>query len=350
MPIHPVYGHERLLERLKGAIASDRFPATSMLSGPSGVGKQRIALSLAEALLCEKDGGSCGDCHSCRQVRGLAHPDLHWFVPFQPPKRRSSDPDKLIDEAAEAIAEIIAERRANPLYARPEPTASHPIASTRLIQRRLALKPFQGPRKVMILGDADRLVVQESSTEAANSLLKLLEEPPPGTYIMLTTSLPQSLLPTIRSRLVPIRVPPVAEDVVIRFLEQEMGVSGREVSKQAERARGAIGNLVAAKGRRSGAEGAERLLSAVKGGPVGRAALALSQPPWGARGDFTDMLDAAALRLRRQIADGAAANRTDLMRPLRALKILQAFREDAQRNVNPQLGIALLSQQLGQIQ
>ena len=114
MPIHPVYGHERLLERLKGAIASDRFPATSMLSGPSGVGKQRIALSLAEALLCEEGDGSCGDCHSCRQVQGLSHPDLHWFVPFQPPKRRSSDPDKLIDEAAEAIAEIIAGRRAIP--------------------------------------------------------------------------------------------------------------------------------------------------------------------------------------------------------------------------------------------
>jgi hypothetical protein len=84
------------------------------------------------------------------------------------------------------------------------------------------MTPFLGPRKVVILGDADRLIVQEASQEAANALLKVLEEPPADTSIMLTTADPEALLPTIRSRAVPLRVGRVPDTAVRRFLEEEV--------------------------------------------------------------------------------------------------------------------------------
>ncbi len=139
----PLYGHEPLVSRLAGAVASARFPQATLFVGPPGVGKQRVALWAAQALLCEaEESRPCGECLACRQVLGLSHPDLHWFVPILRPK--VTDPNKQVDEAASLLAEAMAARRENPLYGPPEPMASHPLASIRLLQRRVALKPFQG--------------------------------------------------------------------------------------------------------------------------------------------------------------------------------------------------------------
>src|SRR5205807_788003 len=92
MPLPPLYGHEGIRNRLAGAIASGRLPQGLLFEGPQGVGKQRLALWLGQALLCERnDGGAkregCGDCRPCRLVLTLSHPDLHWFVPVELERR-----------------------------------------------------------------------------------------------------------------------------------------------------------------------------------------------------------------------------------------------------------------------
>jgi DNA polymerase III subunit delta' len=346
MTLHRVYGHDALIDRLGGAISSGRFPQAALLTGPAGVGKQRIALWIAETILCSTGARPCGACQSCRQLEGLVHPDLHWFIPVVP-NRRSSDPDKQIEEVEEQLAETLAERRQRPLYEPLEGRASHAIASVRLLQRKVALKPFQGSRKIIILGDAERLVVQEGSQEAANALLKVLEEPPDDTVILVTAEQPQALLPTIRSRLTPIRVGPIADAPAAAFVAEQLGATGRAAERIVAQMAGRPGNAIATSDEAGTAEKrAELLLSAIGRGPVGWSEQALLQQPWDARGGFTAMLDALSVRLRRRmtgIADGSHGDAGDLDRYVRAMRVVEEHRSLAQGNVNPQVALAVLA-------
>src|SRR5207247_129909 len=184
MPIPPLYGHEGIRNRLAGAIASGRLPQSLLLEGPRGVGKQRLALWLAQALVCEDrgkgKGEGCGACQHCKLVLSLSHPDVHWFVPVELSKK-GADADKQVELVAEALGDELAARRERPLYEPPSGLASHNIASVRLLLRRLALTPALARRKVFILGDAERLVPQTGADAAANALLKALEEAPAAT-------------------------------------------------------------------------------------------------------------------------------------------------------------------------
>src|SRR6185369_571692 len=106
------------------------------------------------------------------------------------------------------------------------------------------LTPALAKKKVVILGDAERLVVQEASPEAANAMLKILEEPPADTFVMLTAADPQALLPTIRSRLVPIRVQRIPDESVAAFVAEHGGKAAP--SKEAVLlAEGSIGRALA---------------------------------------------------------------------------------------------------------
>src|SRR5207245_7496525 len=97
-------------------------------------------------------------------------------------------------------------RREQPFYGPPAGLASHPVAAVRLLLRRLALTPAIGTRKVFIVGDAERLIPQLGTEVAANALLKALEEPPADSIIITTAADPNALLPTILSRVLPVRV------------------------------------------------------------------------------------------------------------------------------------------------
>src|SRR5438034_6243950 len=226
MPIPPLYGHEGIRNRLAGAIASGRLPQSLLLEGPRGVGKQRLALWLAQALVCEDrgkgKGEGCGACQHCKLVLSLSHPDVHWFVPVELSKK-GADADKQVELVAEALGDELAARREQPLYEPPSGLASHNIASVRLLLRRLALTPALGQHKVFIVGDAERLVPQIGAEAAANALLKALEEPPADTVIVLTTSAPDALLPTMLSRVVRVRLARNADSIVAVFAQRAAG-------------------------------------------------------------------------------------------------------------------------------
>jgi DNA polymerase-3 subunit delta' len=349
MTLRPLYGHDDLLQRLCGAITGGRFPQVALLTGPRGAGKQRVALAVAQALLCDAAEAPCHACAACRLAAGLAHPDLHWFVPVG--RLKAGEPDKQVAEVDQALGETMAERRADPLWLPVEGAVSHPLASIRLLQRRVALTPFRGRRKVVVLGDAERLVVQEASPEAANALLKLLEEPPADTTILLTAAEPQALLPTIRSRTVAVRVPRVSDEAVRSFFGTECEESGAALERRVVLAEGCIGRGLAqdpAAGDRDGQ--VDALLRAVAGGPERWAARALAQAPWDARGGYTMLLDALAVRARRRLeARAAQGDRDGAANLARIVLRIESARTDAQANRNPQIGLAVLAGELEQL-
>jgi len=350
MPIPPLYGHEGMRSRLVGAIASGRLPQGLLLEGPRGVGKQRLALWLAQTLVCEgrgKEKGTgepCGQCQPCKLVMGLSHPDVHWFVPVELSKK-GADADKQLDLVAEALADEMTARRERPLYEPPSGLASHGIASVRLLLRRLALTPALGQHKVFIVGDAERLVPQIGAQAAANALLKALEEPPADTVFVLTTSEPDALLPTMLSRVVRVRLARNADSIVAAFAQRELGLKPeREVAQRVAAADGCIGKLLASGGPGRGPEAAEVFRATATQGAVQRFAFALSQPPFQARGGFTEMLDGLLERLRDQARRGG-----ETAKVVEAIARVLDARGLAQGNVNPQLLAAVLADQLAEL-
>src|SRR5262249_19838606 len=143
-------------------------------------------------------------------------------------------------------------RREDPFYGPPSGLASLSLASVRLLVRRLALTPGMGTHKVFVVGDADRLQTQLASPEAANALLKSLEEPPANTTMILTSSQPDTLLPTIVSRMVRIKTHRAPDSVVTSFVQNELSdvKSGPAVQEMVSRAEGCIGKIVATSGGR----------------------------------------------------------------------------------------------------
>ncbi|MGH7644579.1 MAG: hypothetical protein ACREMR_03240 [Gemmatimonadales bacterium] len=349
MPLPPLYGHEGIRNRLAGAVASGRLPQTLLFEGPPGVGKQRLALWLAQALLCDRrgsDGLPCGDCPPCKLVTRLSHPDLHWFVPLEL-AFKSGDADKQVEQAEEGLGEELAARRARPLYEPPAGLASHGIASIRLLLRRLRLMPAMGGFRVLIIGHAERLVPQPGADAAANALLKALEEPTQRTVFVLTSADAGALLPTIRSRVVRVRITRLSDSVVTAFAQHELTSppTGAGLARAVTAAQGSIGRLLALLGDsvRIPRDGAAALLDALRGPLPGRYALALRQPPFQARGAFTVMLDGLLEWLGAQARDGRETRAL-----VRAMGQVMNARELAQGNVNPQLLTAVLAADLAE--
>ena len=342
MPLPPLIGHEGVKTRLAGAHASGKLPQALLLAGPRGVGKQRLALWLAQLIHCETPRQEpCGQCRPCRMVLTLQHPDVHWFVPVELSKRAGSggsDVEKQIELVAEALAEEMNARREQPLYAPVVGLASHPVASVRLLLKRLALTPAMGKRKVFVVGDAERLIPQIGTEVAANALLKALEEPPADSVIILTAADPNALLPTVLSRVVLVRVARNADSAVTAFAQQTMGISNKaELAQRVTAAEGCIGKLFATSVPRSGQSGDEQAARFVDAPLL----FALGQVPFQARGGFTDMLDSLADRMRSEAKRGG-----DTGKLVEAIAMVMDARDLAQGNVNPQLLAAVLAEDL----
>ena len=365
MPIIPLYGHDALRRRLQHAVERGSLPASLLLHGPRGIGKQRLALWLGQLLLCLKkadgDGDGeeklerpCGKCASCRYALQLAHPDLRWFFP----RPRSTDADPTPREVLDDYAEACGERAAgHGLYPPPSGLEGIFISAVRALVQHAAYTPTVSKRKVILVGDAERMVPQESSPEAANAFLKLLEEPPADTTIILTTSEPGALLPTIRSRVVAQRVAPLAERDVRAWLADPAvreALDGSEAPKEknkgeaarVELAAGAPGTLLAASSRDDALAAARALLDASTADRATQLRTIFALGGSKARGFFADTLDALTALLHQRAREAVTHN--DPYRAAaagRALDAVQVTRQRTAGNLNPQLlGAALVAQ------
>ena len=363
----PLHGHSALRARLAGAVERGDLPSSLLVEGPKGIGKQQLALWLGQLLLCEDpphdflirtgdvrtaDGGraSAKLCPQCKLTQSLLHPDLHWFFP-RPRLKGSSDPD--LDDIREDIADGIAERLANGgLYESPGGDEGIFIAMIRAIVRTATLAPAMARRKVFIVGDAERMVSQEGSDQAANAFLKLLEEPLADTTVILTSSEPGALLPTIRSRVISVRATPLSNAEMKAFVADPAVAPRLDLpSKSAElinAAGGAPGRFAEQETWSAAIDQAARVLDAASTLDRGRRArVALSPGASGARGKFSDTLDALTSLLHERARAAAARGEAARARgAAHAIAVVERTKELATGNVNPQLLTAALLRDL----
>lgn len=363
MSLLPVVGHAELQERLRQAAGSARLPQSLLFRGPAGTGKQRLALWLAGLVLCENDSRPCGSCTSCRLADGLQHPDIHWFFPLPSPRRVAAH--KRREKLEEARLDELQARRERPLWKAPEGSASIFLPMVEEIRARAVRRPAMGRAAVFVVGDAERMVPQASSPEAANAFLKLLEEPPSDTLLFLTSSRPGLLLPTIRSRVLEIRVTPPTPEQAAEFLVRHAGFEQEPARAAARRVEGSIGRALAGVDDEEGeprAEAGTFLACAVTGSRADRLRLAASYPPAGARGPYSSMLEALGRTLRDAAAVAAGASEAVLdpaivsgVRELAsipssafvaAVDHVEAARDAAAGNGNPQAISAVLLEDL----
>jgi len=351
VPLIDVYGHEALRERLAQSIDAKSLPSSLLLHGPRGVGKQRLALWVAQRLLCTGAAPPCDQCTSCRYVRALTHPDLHWVFPR--PRFKDSDPD--LEQIRDDYAEATAERAANGgLYAAPSGSEGIFVATVRSLIQRASMAPAMGSRKVFIVGDAERMVAQEGADMAANAFLKLLEEPPADTTIILTSSEPGALLPTIRSRVIAVRVPLLADADVKGFLGDPVVKAALDKERKtsaAERLRaaaGAPGRLLSGETNARATLAARKIIDAATGDKRWhRFAASLGQGAASARGAFSDTLEALVELLGERSRD--ALHRKDEAAAAAASQSVDAVlraQTRATSNVSPQLITAKLIREL----
>jgi DNA polymerase-3 subunit delta' len=343
VPLLPLHGHEPLRRRLDDAIRRDGLPASLLLQGPMGIGKQRLALWLGQRLLCTgAEPRPCGACQHCRYALAGTHPDIHWYFP----RPRLKDPDPSPADVEDDFREAVGDRTKTGVYPPPPPEDAILIATIRAMAHSASLLPALGARKVYVLGDADRLVVREDAEYAAGAFLKLLEEPPPRATIILTSSEPGALIPTIRSRVVAIRVPPLSPDAVDAVLAEPamhdaLAAAGAppRIDEQRRLAAGAPGALLA---RGEWADALVRarsmLEAAVAGDRREQMRAALVQGGARARGAFSTSLDALTTLLHeRARAAVERGNVRGARTAAGALDAVEQAKELATGNVNPQL-------------
>jgi len=210
--------------------ARDRLPHALLFCGPAGVGKYTLAQMIAKSLHClEKDNDFCGQCRNCHAI---AQADDRWAAVEQAEEERES-----ISKRPREVPLVIQNHPDVILLAPNGPLRLFQIEQGRYLKEALSFVPAAGRKKVLLLPDADRM-----DSAAANSLLKSLEEPPPHAVLVLTTSRPESLLPTIRSRCVPLWFAPLPRAEVAAFLAREdIGHDDKERQLRAAIAQGCPG-------------------------------------------------------------------------------------------------------------
>jgi DNA polymerase-3 subunit delta' len=338
VPLTPLIGHTSLRARLDDQVKRGTLASSILLTGPAGVGKQRLALWLAQRLLCTEENSPCGACQHCKYVLDGVHPDLCWVFPREGMK----DKDPSHEEVAASYGELIAERLGEGgIYPRPDGSYGIFVVVTRMLVHRASRAPALAKRKVFVVGDAERMVPQASSQEAANAFLKLLEEPLADTTLILTTSEPGSLLPTIRSRTVAMRVRPLSDADMREFLALPAAaalIAGKEIDELVTASRGAPGALLAAQSRLEATSRANSLLKAAVSDPDRFYRIIYAQGSAKARGPFSDTLEAMSelLHARAREATAAGDGRAAAANS-RALVFVEEAKRDAERNAVPQL-------------
>lgn len=208
------HGNTDILHRLREMLARDRFPHAVILAGPQGAGKYTLALLLARAMNCLQPKSSdglpdfCGVCENCRRIAEAEDLDAR-FAEAVEAREDLRDTDK-------RETRILIQPHPDVLVIPPDPPQMMiKVDQVRHMNASIRYKPAQARRRVFIFSDSAFM------KEAANALLKALEEPPEYATIFLLARNPGELLPTLRSRSMIFTLSPLATDEIERYLEKK---------------------------------------------------------------------------------------------------------------------------------
>lgn len=233
MQYQDVLGLEHIKKHLQSTVQNDRIAHAQLLVGPTGSGVLPLAVAYARTILCDASNESC---HA--QLNNLAHPDLHFSFPM-PPSVGSSSTKATSDLFLQDFRAFLLD---NPYGSLPDwykaidiekKNAEIRVAEAQLIMKKLSLKSYEGGFKVVIIWGADKM-----NTEAANKLLKLIEEPPAKTIMLLVAESEDRIINTIKSRCQIINVPKLNAAVIAQGLQKNLQLSESQSSIVARQADG----------------------------------------------------------------------------------------------------------------
>ena len=208
-----IFGQDHLLKRFEPALQQGRQSHAYLLCGPPHVGKMTLALNLAQALNClNGQGVPCGTCTQCTRIADGHHADVRVVAPGQGEDKRSARTMIGINDIKETL-------------------------------RRVSLNPYEGSTSVVILDGAESM-----SDEAANALLKTLEEPPPQVMFLLLAGNEGAVLPTIRSRCQSMSLTPLSKDMMGQRLVTEHQATPEQAEHLSRLSRGCMGWAIGALG------------------------------------------------------------------------------------------------------
>ena len=238
-----VIGQDYVKGVLRRSVDDERVGHAQMLAGRCGTGTLALALAYVQYLNCtdRHDGDSCGCCPACLKIQELVHPDVHFVFPTNSAGAQKTLSDDFLPRWREALLDTGGYLDEQMWYARLGLDNKQGLIAKREadeIIRKLSFKPFEAKYKCVVLWLPEKM-----GTEAANGLLKILEEPWDNTLFLLVSQSPQQLLPTIISRVQTIDVPPIDAEIVEKWLADR---GSNDTQKNAALARLSGGDLIEA--------------------------------------------------------------------------------------------------------
>lgn len=229
-------------DRLVSLVDRDRLPHALLISGPAGAGKLALARALAQYIHCENrhDGDSCGRCPACLQHRSFNNPDMHFVYPVTAAAGKTSDAS--IDQWKDFLSRY----RYNPYEGWLEALNagnSQPLIyvdEANAIIEKMSLSAYRSRYKVTLIWLPEKL-----KEEAANKLLKLIEEPWGDTRFILVSNEPGAILPTIFSRTQRVNVKRPSDETVARILCEETPLEPHDAASVARLADGNLNRALA---------------------------------------------------------------------------------------------------------
>ncbi|MCK4921489.1 MAG: DNA polymerase III subunit delta [Bacteroidales bacterium] len=231
-----ISGQESIKKRLIQSIDTGRISHSQLFHGPQGSSKLALALAYSRYILCTNRGvdDACGKCSSCIKIDKYVHPDLHFVYPSALSEDKPAK-DNYIGEWRSAISEnpYLSEYNWYEKIGIEKKQGMIKKNVSDEILRIMALKAFEADNKILIMWMAERM-----NATASNKLLKIIEEPPPGTVFLLISENPDGLLTTILSRTQIIRIPKFKDNEVHDMLNRDYEYSEGQINNAIKMANG----------------------------------------------------------------------------------------------------------------